>query len=382
MLREKLRAMRSLWLLVLALPNVAQADDALPDDSAIQIHGFVSQGALLTTDNNYLANTERGSLAFSEAGINFTKQLDDKLSVGVQLFAQYLGDDGNYRANFDWLYLDYHWRDWLGLRAGRVKLPFGLYNEIQDIDAAQPVVLLPQSVYPEADRQFLLAQTGLALYGYVPIGDAGSIDYQGYFGTLYLSIPNTVDATFDPIDVPYIGGGQVMWNTPLTGLRAGASAYNGKLDVTALVTGAPAPVTLDLTQTQWLGSVEYNNDALLIAAEYGRSYSTTTEASVTSHQIGEHGYALAGYRWAHWFETTLYYSLMFPEVGHRSGQANQQNDAALSLRFDITAHWLVKLEAHYMRGTAALDPSINDNEPLTALTNQWALFAAKTTAYF
>jgi hypothetical protein len=137
-----------------------------------------------------------------------------------------------------------------------------------------------------------------------------------------------------------------------------------------------------LTQTQWLGSVEYNNDALLIAAEYGRSYSTTTEASVTSHQIGEHGYALAGYRWAHWFETTLYYSLMFPEVGHRSGQANQQNDAALSLRFDITAHWLVKLEAHYMRGTAALDPSINDNEPLTALTNQWALFAAKTTAYF
>jgi CheY-like chemotaxis protein len=74
------------WILVACLvaPSVAVAD-TLPDDNAVQIHGFVSQGALLTTDHNYLANTERGSLAFSEAGINFTKQLDDDLSVGVQI---------------------------------------------------------------------------------------------------------------------------------------------------------------------------------------------------------------------------------------------------------------------------------------------------------
>lgn len=362
--------------------RIAAADDALPDDNAPQIHAFVSQGALLTTANNYLADTERGSLAFSEAGINFTKQIDDRLSVGVQLFAQYLGDAGNYRANFDWLYLDYHWRDWLGLRAGRVKLPYGLYNEVQDIDAAQPAVLLPQSVYPEANRQFLLAQTGLAVYGYVPIGAAGALDYEGYFGTLYLSIQNTTSATFDPVDVPYIGGGQVMWETPVPGLRAGMSAYSGKLDVTAQLTGAPAPIALDLTQEQWLGSVEYSNNGFLLAAEYGRSYSTTTEAGVRSHEVGEHGYGLAAYRWLPWFQTMLYYSLLYPDVGQRSGEANQEHDAALSLRFDINTHWLVKLEAHVLRGTAALDPSINNNVPLTELTNQWALFAAKTTAYF
>jgi hypothetical protein len=42
----------------------------------------------------------------------------------------------------------------------------------------------------------------------------------------------------------------------------------------------------------------------------------------------------------------------------------------------------VKLEAHFMRGTAALDSSLNNNVPLSDLTNQWVLFAAKTTAYF
>jgi hypothetical protein len=368
--------------LVFAIGGSAYADD-LPDETALQIHGFVSQGGLYTTSNNYLATTDDGSLAFTEAGINFTKQLDDRLTVGMQLFAQDLGESGSFRATFDWLYLDYHWRDWLGLRAGRVKLPFGLYNETQDIDAAIPVVLLPQSVYPAANRQFLLAQNGLDLYGFVPIGQAGAIDYEGYFGTLFLSIPNTIDVQFDPIDVPYIGGGQIMWETPLPGLRAGASAFHATLDTTARETGVPTPIGLEITQTQWLASVEYSNNGFLLAAEYGRSRSHTTESIIGSARlIAEHGYALAGYRWNPWFQSTLYYSLMYPEVGHRSGQQNQQHDAAASFRFDISPHWLVKLEAHYMRGTAALGPTLNDNQPLSALTNQWVLFVAKTTAYF
>jgi hypothetical protein len=35
-----------------------------------------------------------------------------------------------------------------------------------------------------------------------------------------------------------------------------------------------------------------------------------------------------------------------------------------------------------MRGTAVLSPTLNDNQLLTALTPNWALFAVKTTAYF
>ena len=369
--------------LVVAFGGSAVADD-VPDENALQVHGFVSQGALLTTANNYLAQTEDGSLAFTEAGINFTKQLEDRLTVGMQLFAQDLGQTGSFRANFDWVYLDYHWHDWLGVRAGRVKLPFGLYNETQDIDAAQPVVLLPQSVYPEADRQFLLAQNGLDVYGFVPLGRAGAIDYEGYLGTLYFSTTNTVAETFDPANVPYITGGRIMWETPVIGLRAGISGFHGELTDTALEPAAfPLPLTLDLTQTQYLASVEYANNGFLLAAEYGRSRSHETLSALGSFRvIGEHGYAMAGYRWTPWLQTTLYYSLAYPDVGRRSGQENQQHDAAMSFRIDITPHWLLKLEVHYLRGTAGLDSSINDNLPLSELTNQWALFAAKTTAYF
>src|SRR5262249_53872165 len=80
----------------------------------LQVHGFVSQGFILSSGNNYLAASKRGSFELAELGINFTQPLGDKLRVGLQLFAHDLGPVGNYSAKADWFYLDYHWQDWLG----------------------------------------------------------------------------------------------------------------------------------------------------------------------------------------------------------------------------------------------------------------------------
>ncbi len=156
------RWIRSIWFAtsLLALPAAARAEDA-PDSSGplgIEIHGFVSRGFIKTTSNNYLAeDSTKGSFEFSEVGINFSKQLTDRMRVGMQLFTHDLGPLGNYRTRFDWFYLDYRFWDFLGVRAGRTKLPFGLYNENNDIDAARVPVLLPQSVYPVSNRDFARA---------------------------------------------------------------------------------------------------------------------------------------------------------------------------------------------------------------------------------
>src|SRR5262249_16875206 len=152
----------------------------------LQIHGFVGQGALKSTDNNYLADSKRGSLEFSDIGINFTGQLTERLRVGMQLFARKLGSVGNFDAKTDWFYLDYDWREWMGSRAGWVKLPFGLYNDTSDIDSARVFVLLPGSIYPVNNRDVLLAQTGFELYGYAGLNGAGGLDYRLYAGTIFV----------------------------------------------------------------------------------------------------------------------------------------------------------------------------------------------------
>ena len=56
-----------------------------------------------------------------------------------------------------------------------------------------------------------------------------------------------------------------------------------------------------------------------------------------------------------------------------------QHDVSGTLRFDINEFWIVKLEAHYMRGTASLAGS---PQMRAALPENWGLFVLKTTAYF
>jgi len=364
------------------------------------VHGFVSQGFIKTTDNNYLADSERGSAEFTEVGLNFTLPLSEDFRVGMQLFARDLGPVGNYDARFDWFYLDYRFRDWLGLRAGRTKLPFGLYNETSDIDAARVPVLLPQSVYPTVNRDYLLAQTGAELYGLVPLGPAGQLEYRLYGGTIFFDAGEASPQIGD-VSVPYIGGGRLMWLTPLTGLQLGGSAQALRIDVDYVPSAAElaaldmagtlpedfsGSVSVKIPALLALGSVEYSAHDWLIAAEYSRWWASL-ESNLPAlfpevKNTSERAYVMTSYQVASWFWPGAYYSLLFSDVNDRHGRDAYQHDVALTLRYDITQHWLVKLEGHYMHGTAGLSSALNDGTPLSELNEDWGVFLVKTTAHF
>jgi hypothetical protein len=388
-------------LLSCLLFSAAAAQEAVAqeeDESSLQTHGFVSQGFIKTTDNNYLAQSERGSFEFTEVGINFTKVLGDKLRVGMQLFAHDLGPLGNLTPTFDWFYLDYRFEDWFGIRAGRTKLPFGLYNENNDIDAARVPILLPQSVYPVANREFLLAQTGLELYGNVPLGMAGDAEYRIYGGTIFLDTSNST-TELSKFDVPYLVGGRLMWLPPLTGLQLGGSVQALRLDFDFVPSAEQltqyeeqdilppdfsGTVSTRIPATLWVASAEYQSGDLLLATEFGQTYydieSNLLLPRTRAKTQGFH--AMASYRMASWFTPGVYYSALFPDDGNREGHSAYQHDVAVTTRYDLTPNWLLKLESHYMHGTAALSPAINGGASRATLDADWVLLLAKTTAYF
>ncbi len=357
-----------------------------PDSpSAVDVHAFVSQGAIKSTANDYLVDSSNGSFEFSEAGINFTSQLTDRLRVGLQLFAYDLGSLGNFDVRADWFYLDYRFRDWLGVRAGRVKLVYGLYNDISDIDAARVPVLLPESIYPESNRIYLLTVTGAELYGYRNLGRAGALDYHLMGGAIPVELPSQIGAPeqASAIDLPYLADARLMWETPLDGLRLGVTGVALKLTETVIFPGVtPAMMPLDVKSIEYvgLGSVEYIGHGLWLAAEGALARTTITETqppTVTEGTSASAGaYGLAAYRIKSWLQPAVYYSVYYPHIDTRDGAPNFQNDLSGTLRFDINNYWLVKLEAHYMRGTAILGA-----EAMTGREN-WGLFLLKTTAYF
>jgi hypothetical protein len=361
-----------------------------------EVHGFVSQGFIKSTANNYLANSEAGSFEFSEVGLNFTTRITDELRVGMQLFMRDLGPIGNYKPQFDWFYLDYRFLDWFGIRAGRTKIPFGLFNEVNDTDSARLPILLPQSLYPASTRDYLLAQTGVELYGLVPLGILGSLEYRGYGGTIF--IPET-DAVQD-IEVPYVVGARLMWQTPLDGFVVGGTVQDLKLNATAVLSdaelqaaiaqgllapGSSSNIPITAPVTMWVGSLQYTYRSLLLAAEYGRWIASLQSASLVAsapESQSERLYGMAAWQWNDWLQTGAYYALYYPDMTKRQGRENQQHDVALTVRFDFNEHFLLKLEGHYMHGTAGLDPLLNDGVARSALVEDWGVFLAKTTAYF
>jgi hypothetical protein len=376
-----------LALLAAASPALAQ-ELPLPGGRQLEVHGFASAGFILTTENNYLADSEGGSFELAEAGINLTTQLTDRLRFGLQLFARDLGPIGDYDAKIDWFYLDYDWTNEIGLRAGRIKLPFGLYNEASDADPARVPILLPQSLYPIQNRDFLLAHTGVELYGLLGLGGAGALDWRLYTGTIFIENERNPSSPFDilELNIPWVAGGRLLWETPLAGLRVGGSVQVLRLESELLVPGDPDAVGVDVPAVLWVASAELTRGELVLAAEYSRWHteieSSDPMAFPESQAVSERAYAMASYRLNPRLTAGVYHSVLFPDVDHRAeDRTRHQHDAAATLRIDLNDHWLFKLEAHYMHGTAALTVRLNDLPP-AMLARNWAVFLAKTTAYF
>jgi len=153
----------------------------------VDIHGFISQGYLKSNYNNFLAKTEDGTFQFNEAGINFSTDITERLRIGLQLFARDMGTIGNNEVILDWAVADYRFKDWLGLRAGNMKLVHGLYNETRDIDMIRTNIFLPQGIYNEAWRESSTLIQGMGIYGEVPMGVVGGLSYDGQYGNITMA---------------------------------------------------------------------------------------------------------------------------------------------------------------------------------------------------
>ncbi len=360
----------------------------------VQLHGFVSQGFMISTDNNYVANSDSGTFEFTEIGVNISAQVTDSLRTGIQLLSYDLGEDGNYDIVLDWAVLEFRPFNWLGLRAGRIKNPHALYGETWDVDAARVPILLPQSLYAPENRYLFNAFPGLVLFGNIPIDPLGSIEYKGYGGTFN----SLVLEDEGEIRGKYVVGGQIIWETPLPGLRVGGDLVRGVFSVVVDTSQSPTLPAASFVTTfptwRWAAFIEFNAYDILLAAEYlrfaGQAEPREGDLFGVPSFYTEGFYFMGAYSFTEWFHVGSYYSLQFADVGDRRGEGERfwidhnawQKDLAFTLRFDIKEFWLIKLEGHYMDGTSALIPMGIASESDADLVERWGLFLIKTTLSF
>ncbi len=373
----------------------------------LEIHGFVSPGYMSSSDNNFLVQSEDGSFQFNEFGISFATTVKDDIYIGFQMLSRDLGTVGNNEIVLNWGLINYQWRDELGVKLGRIKFPFGLYNDSRDYDSLRTTILLPQVIYDENSRETMDSYDGIGFYGNISIGKGGLLGYNLVAGVTEIETDggiaksiNSGNVKLKSADVDSITGGQLKWHTPLSGLMLASSLYQVDITYNTELTTLPADTETDADVMMSVYSAEYSSGNFTAAAEYfmAKNDMTTTidmsriglpnPAPTKIDQKSEAYYGLLSYRLTDWFEAGAYYSVYYPDKDDRDG-ANQaalgqpdfrawQKDLAISTRFDITDFWLIKLEMHFMDGVALCYEVDNPD----GFDKNWTLFAIKTTFSF
>lgn len=388
----------------------------------VTLHGFLSQGYLKSNHNNFYAETESGTFEFNEMGINFSSSVTPRLHLGMQFFARDFGDLGNDEVTVSWAYGDYRFRDYLGIRAGTIKLAYGLYNEIRDMDILRPNILYPGGVYNESWRDFLSAIKGMGIYGNFNMGFLGKIKYNAQYGNINIGLESSATelienqasivsagATADvkAIDMHHVYSLKIFTESPFSmkGIKAGCSfldlKYDNSIDISSAIFSGGIEVSIH--SKMFISSIEFTKKNYSIASEYSIieldfGLPLAIMPSYATNYKTQAYYFSFSYSLTDWLETYICYSKYNSNDSDKHGNMYTATDQKflrwldeiiLSVRLDINDHWICKLETHFIDGaTSLLDkdqgaPEILEDGTLKyPYKKEWVLFAAKLSYNF
>ncbi len=412
---------------------------------AVEIRGFVSQGYLISDENNFYGDTENGGTSqFNEVGLNFTSDVSDRLRVGVQFFSRDLGRMGNNDVTLDWAFADYNFKEWLNLRAGLIKLPYALYNTERDVGMLRTFIFLPQSVYNEGWRDSANALNGAGFHGYIPAGIVGNFSYEGYFGNTGIgsefgvtrliesAMPSQLGMDVLGANVHHTNAATVSWESifGLDGLRLVAGANEVSFDAnteynsgefillysdpddTSSVVGSEAARTtaeMEVVNFTYSASIEYARGNMLWAAEVMQNDLEFTHPAFVGLGFNDGviayktlgWYSILTYRFADWVELGVAYGEYYANEDDKNGKKsvlaqqplgrpadNQykqyQKDLTLAVRFDLSSNWVFKIEGHSIDGGALLlvDENKVDANGFADYEPKWLLGAVKLSYTF
>ncbi len=403
--------MKKIYLSSIILVFLSSQAFALDFDN-LNISGFLSQGYLLTTDNNFYGNTqEEGTTDFYEYGVIVGARLSKRLQASVQMLAYTIGDTmGNNAFNVDLAFLRYSFSPYIGIQAGQMKCPHGFFNQTRDLDSGRMSIFLPTGTYSDRSRDTLLRCRGVGLFGRIPLKIAGELSLEYLFGEPDLDVtkgtvrgweamaPLANEVTEVNVDIEH--NLHLMWDTPLEGLTLGGTIRFSDLTFTTHIFDPPVLPPHLPPIPEWSSShfanikvfkygIKYEFYSLMVAAErYGVEYDSI-RGEVTTPASSEAFYVMGQYQVLDKLGLGAFYDEYYPNSDDKEGAGalptshGWSKDICIFTRYDILENWLVKLEYHMFDGTALLlQPQNVDDDGNLALEEKWNLIAIKTTITF
>jgi len=378
------------------------------DPEAMKMHGFITQGYFYTDHNNvYGESSDYGSLDFRELAVNASYRFTPRLRGAVQLMSRRAGEVDDGAPQIDYALLDYRFSDevdkQIGVRIGRLKTPFGFYNETRDVAFTRPTIMLPQSLYFDQARDLELSVDGAIFYSHVEVL-GGRLDIDLLYGLpkkdrnveyAYLGVDAT--GSFDDSE-GYMA--RAIYNDASGSYRIGATIAEYKLGYQP-GSGPGFPVDFyefdagDMILNVAVLSAQYNAEKWSLTAEYmlhdidwremGGLFTVRPESTTESF------YIQGQYRLSQEWDLVLRYdellldkndpdgianSMIFPKPAH----AFYSKDWTFGIGWAATHDWLFRAEYHRVEGTGWLPEQDNLN-PADQIKD-WNIYALQATYRF
>lgn len=382
-----------LWLAA-SLPP-AQAIDSGP---GVQAHGFLSQGFVKTSDNRWFGDSEEGSVAYTELGVNASLRAAPDLLLSGQLIARRAGDmyDGSPSVDFalvDWTFSNSLQRQY-GIVLGRIKNALGLYNDTRDVAFTRPSIFLPQQIYFDKVRNLLLSSDGIKLYGQIH-SDAGN--WEVGVATGRIRVDENTEISFlgrdfggdlDSRGVSLIGNiafttHDATWWLALSGARVTLDFDTTAADLLLGVSDGEIDVFY------WIMSGQYNAERWSVTAEYMEEPLDFAGfgPAIDANDGAVQGYYLQGsYLLRDDLTLLLRYAEGFTDKDDRDGRRRSavsgglaprhlyfQKDWMFGLRWDVSARFMLRAEYQWNKGTWTLAP--RENPVPSASVRDWNMIA-------
>lgn len=378
-----------LVLLFSGLTCLANAQATTVDSLNMQFHGFVNQGFIKTDENQFFGDSEQGSWEFTDLGIGASSKLTNSLQVSAQALYRRAG-----KTSPDGVQLDYALIDWsavnnaeagLGLRLGRIKNPFGFYNETRDIAASSPSILLPESIYVDALRQLFHTTDGAGLYAYKS-WDHALLSFDTAVGEPIVSRASqdvilTVSAPGTLINEQLIASRLILedhsgrWRAAYSHAEFKADYQPAAVDLA--VDGSTRislnVISLEYNWSDWQWVAEHMRRDITYQGIFSKGFNYTLPSEAyylqTSYRINQH------WQWL------LRYDRLYVNIDDKAGtEFTTPSDAyakdwTTGVRYQPNSQWLFSAEIHQIRGTAWV-PKI-ENPIASEQHSDWLLFTAQ-----
>lgn len=396
----RLNSVITVFILSLLLTGQAGAAQVGP----VTVHGFISQGYINSDGNDYIGYTRNGSFDFFEAGLNGFVQPFPRTFISAQVLSRNIGEAIMNEEDF---VLDYAMlginlynseRTSLSFGAGRVKTPYGLFNDARDNPRGRNSVFLPQAFYSEYSRNYSMRTEGFRLE-LNHHGDFGDLRLEWVYGkSLYNEHDNALEIVarilqVDESQVTSLSYGtdnrsvyRMIYDTPDNRLRLSLSYFKGNSRVaasSAFSSGKAAskfyiPVL----------SLQYFMDDWTLTAEYTRSrhddyaYLNILGTAYLDQQLYHNKtidyYIEAMYHFNSRLSALYRHEVYQVDKDDPTTPLFHHFSHVFGVNYDISRNWMVRAEMQFIDGTSnvAWETLETDRE------NRWNAFLIQATYWF